>query len=616
MGGAAGDDEQRPYIRNPALVGYVGAALVAARRLAAGWVSGLWRVGVPADMLSYRFLMYSSGRLLRRGAMRVRLSSAFVLLLAPMVCAGSPFAVKSADVRIENGKPVLAVSFSVPEHHHLYADEITVRLGDNTSLEPVNRPEPNQAQDPETKETRKVYDQDVTLAYPLPAVMESTIKVRIGFRGCSDSTCFLPDSTNIVVAIPSAALRSGAETQPHIPPATTSAVLVQAAGGDKDWKKATAGFHIVGTQVGFMSPDEFIGFLERAEKRETTFEDRLAAMFSRKGAWTFLALMLIVLGGLGLNLTPCVLPMIPINIAIIGAGSGETGNRSRARGFALGAVYGVAMAIVYGALGLAAVKTGTRFGTLNSSYIFNAIIAAVFLLLALAMFNVIHLDFSRFQGAVGASRLRGGHFVTAFFMGGVSALLAGSCVAPVVVSVLLISVDLCARHICIGLFLPFLLGLGMGLPWPFLGAGLSFLPRPGRWMEWVKYGFGVFIIGMAIYYGHLAYSIYAGHQPDSRAGTAAAQVESGWVQSLPAGLEAAMREKKPVLIDFWATWCKSCLAMNQATFKNERVKTRLARYIAVKQQAEDLESPATKEMLDHFKVVGLPTYVVLVPVER
>src|SRR5262249_4913844 len=80
-----------------------------------------------------------------------------------------------------------------------------------------------------------------------------------------------------------------------------------------------------------------------------------------------LAILLIVLiGGVALNLTPCVLPMIPINLAIIGAGTqagiGE-GFPSRARGFLLGATYGGAMAFVYGVLGLIVVLTAGTFGT-------------------------------------------------------------------------------------------------------------------------------------------------------------------------------------------------------------------------------------------------------------
>ena len=51
------------------------------------------------------------------------------------------------------------------------------------------------------------------------------------------------------------------------------------------------------------------------------------------------------------------------------------------------------------------------------------------------------------------------------------------------------------------LLLPFLLGLGMALPWPFAGAGLSFLPKPGGWMKWVKYSFGVLILLFAVIAG-------------------------------------------------------------------------------------------------------------------
>ena len=86
-------------------------------------------------------------------------------------------------------------------------------------------------------------------------------------------------------------------------------------------------------------------------------------------------LLLVFLGGLALNLTPCVLPMIPINLAISGAGSAAS---SRLAGFKNGAIYGAGMALAYGLLGLGVVLTGAKFGTINSSVWFNVVIAVVF----------------------------------------------------------------------------------------------------------------------------------------------------------------------------------------------------------------------------------------------
>ena len=82
-------------------------------------------------------------------------------------------------------------------------------------------------------------------------------------------------------------------------------------------------------------------------------------------------------------------------------------------------------------------------------------------------------------------------------MGAVAALLAGACVAPVVIQVVLFSSNLYATGTTIALALPFVLGVGMAMPWPIAGAGLASLPKPGAWMVRVKQAFGVLILGTA-----------------------------------------------------------------------------------------------------------------------
>ena len=370
-----------------------------------------------------------------------------------------------------------------------------------------------------------------------------------------------------------------------------------------------ATYHVGGTVTGYYDAESFIAFLDEAEQGAAE-RDPIREAFETRGIWA--AALLILLGGLLLNLTPCVLPMIPVNLAIIGAGSAAG---SRGRGVLLGSAYGVGIAAVYGALGVAAVLTGARFGTLNAQPLFNMVIAAVFLVLALGMFDVFAIDFSRFQARVGTGGTGRGTILTALFMGGVAALLAGACVAPAVIAVVVLATDLYARGQSAGLLLPFLLGVGMALPWPLAGAGIACLPKPGRWMETVKRGMGVVILLAALYYGWLGASLWREQHKAPVAEQTAVDGEAVhggvWLTSIDEGIAVAQKDGRPVFIDFWATWCKSCLHMDRTTFADPAVQARLGAFVKVKYQAEDPADPATAEVQSRYGVLGLPTYMVL-----
>ena len=364
-------------------------------------------------------------------------------------------------------------------------------------------------------------------------------------------------------------------------------------------------FALLGTTGGYQNSADFLQFIHDAEAGA-----KPRGLFEGRGP---LAILLIVfLGGLALNLTPCVLPMIPINLAIIGAGS-QAG--SRGRGFLLGAAYGAAMALVYGVLGVVVILTAGTFGTINASPWFNLAIAVLFVVLALAMFDVITIDFSSFSSGFRTREAGRGRFMVAFGMGAVAALLAGACVAPVVIQVVLFASERYARGSASALGLPFLLGIGMAVPWPLAGAGIASLPKPGSWMVRVKQVLGVFILATALYYGYEAYGIFANRWVDPRAVSADVQeqLESGWYASLADGLAAANREQKPVFIDLWATWCKNCLTMDKTTLRNPAVVAALAGYVKIKFQAEDVEQQPAKRVMQRFNAVGLPTYAILRP---
>jgi len=536
--------------------------------------------------------------------------SIWVLILSasPWVYAADPFGV---DLSREGNGSNLTVTLriTIPPNHHIYADQVRVESGSGALFSLVGGDQPVTLRDSFSDGARLSYTNNVLLLFRSGTAVASDEALKVSYQGCSEEQCFFPKTR--IFAVSSSSKQSGD---------TLADKSVAKAEGIAGWNQALVGRV---TASGYLNTKEFLSFLNKAEghadiaAKSESITARLKAasllfsanpleFFKIHGVWW--TVMIILAGGLLLNLTPCVLPMIPINLAIIGVGAQ---NGTKAKGFFLGGAYGVGIALVYGVLGVVVVLTGSQFGVLNSMPWFNVVIASVFVLLALAMFDVFSIDMTRFQRAGTGSDGNQGKVVTAMFMGGISALLAGACVAPVVIAVLLLSSNLYAQGASIGLMLPFILGAGMALPWPFAGSGLSFLPKPGAWMTWVKTGFGVLILLFAVYYFSLAYQGWWGKK-------VVAQAESGVYQitgSDPAAWQAVVADSaktgKPVFIDFWATWCKNCEAMELTTFRAQEVKQRLAGYIVVKFQAENLADKGTREFANFFGVKGLPTYVVL-----
>ncbi|NOY74633.1 MAG: DUF255 domain-containing protein [Kiritimatiellaeota bacterium] len=497
------------------------------------------------------------------------------------------------DIHYDSEKRNAVVEARVPAGYYLY--EKSTRITFTAAGKPLKPSKTPVAVDHEDDSgTLKIYSAgDWKWLFPAPSGTECVAKIE--FQGCRDKTadssaiCFMPDTITLRLA-PAKAGEQKQTTHPPSNPTRASSDIF-------------SGFLVEKTGGGFMEPETFLAFLgttatENDARPKTSDDDALN--LDKMGI--FGLVIFILLGGLALNLTPCVLPMMPINLAIIGAGGVGI---SKKTGFIRGGVYGTAIALSYGILGLLAMFAGAKFGSLNSSPWFNLAIAVVFLVLALAMFDIITIDFSRYRTNLDFKKKdEGAPLAAVFAMGVVSALLAGACVAPVVIAALLYSMTEYSEGNTAALLLPFILGVGMALPWPIVGGGLASLPKPGKWMVRVKQAMGVFIIAMSAYYAWLGIAILAA---DNKA-TAADSMER-----LKTALKQSSEENRPVFIDFWATWCKNCSRMEHSTFKNPKVERALRKYIIVKFQAEDPNQPDVKRILDEFKIMGLPGYVILRP---
>ena len=128
-----------------------------------------------------------------------------------------------------------------------------------------------------------------------------------------------------------------------------------------------------------------------------------------------------------------------------------------------------------------------------------------------------------------------------------------------------------------------------------------------------NYIFGIIILIIAIFYIYTGVKIFKSNKPVEAGEYSHETSELPWKHSITEGLLEAKKTGKPVFIDFWATWCKNCLVMDATTFKDEKVIQEFENYILVKYKAENLKVSPTKEILKHFEIIGLPTYIALAP---
>ena len=357
--------------------------------------------------------------------------------------------------------------------------------------------------------------------------------------------------------------------------------------------------------------------------------DRLSKTFATSGLP--LTLLLLFIGGLALNLTPCVLPVVPITLGFFAMQS--DGRRSRR--FALSAMYVLGLVVMYSTLGVMAAIGGKMFGAWLQQPAVLVGFALLMLVLASSMFGAFEIQPPRW--IANRSQGRAG-LLGAATMGLFVGIVAAPCVGPVVISLLTL-VAAIGKPVIGGVMFA---ALAFGLGFPYL-ALLNVLPKPGEWMVQVKKAMGFVLVAMAFYFlrpltgddvfkwGIVlslligAIFLFASRGTAGRtmrlaaasilliAGVAFALPRGGadgvvWDKYESSSISAAASEKKPVVIDFYADWCLPCKELDQNTFSDPRVKAEMNRFTRLK--ADLTLANATSDQLSRqYSIVGVPTIV-------
>lgn len=364
------------------------------------------------------------------------------------------------------------------------------------------------------------------------------------------------------------------------------------------------------------------------------------------------------------SLTPCVYPMVPITVSIFGA----TETKSRLRGAALSGTFVLGIAALFTPMGVVSALSGKLMGSALSNPWVSVGLAVLFLALAASMFGAFELalpaSLTNKLSTVGGVGFKG-----AFVMGLVMGLIAAPCTGPFLTG--MVTVIATTKNVALGSAALFSFALGLGVIFFIAGAFAVNLPKGGAWMMGIKWISGVGLAYMAFSYlrdkfevvrdlvAHPSYAfgaIAAGvllvgvilgviHMMAERRKSPIAHLskpmklasilpavagaamlftwlglnhsvdpnapEITWLTNEEEALDRASAEGKPVLIDFGAEWCAACKKLEHQTFPDPNVRSEAQRFIALRVDATDDEDESVNRLKDKYKVVGLPTVIML-----
>lgn len=529
----------------------------------------------------------------------VSLSSLAATRQAPI----SPDQAFALSTNVVNANQV-DMQWKIAPGHFLYLNKIKITAQDNAAIEPKFPAAQHKVLHDKAFD---IYTDNLTVPVTIKSANQQKVQLSVEYQGCSMAgVCYPPVHKNIALDLPAPVAESSASLHSLLTNQNGVQALLQSQ-------------HI--------------------------------------------AVLLLIFAGLGLFLafTPCVLPMIPILTSIIVGQKGV----STQKAFALSLIYVVGSALTYALAGVAAASMGHSLQVwFEKPWIIFAA-SGLFVLLSLSLFGYYELRLpNSIQNRLSnmTNKQQGGTYAGVFFMGVMSALIVSPCVTAPLVGVLMYIAQTGDR--LLGGSALFAMGLGMGAPLLLIGMSAGkWLPKSGAWMEAVKNIFGMLMLAMAVWMLSRAVSqpvvsilwsllligvaVYFSVQLPKLIGRRLFNRTVGFligcsgmmlmfttvsspdlinqlmhnesvkaaspsfvlihnIADLNKQLADAQATHHPVILDFYADWCESCVSMDHHVFSMPDVRSKLNNYVLLRADLTD-NSDTINELLKQYGVVAPPT---------
>lgn len=507
------------------------------------------------------------------------------------------------------------INSNQPKEDYLIPSQVNIQIPEGFRLEKTNYPLAEEIKLGFSDTPLSAWQGEVLIGSLLSvdkSISEGSYKLIINFdyQACNDMTCLPPSSVTDTLIIQ-----------------VFNSQSVSSEINQDEFKKIDLSYADLSSKINKASESD----------------NSISNMLENNGL--FLGLLFVFIGGLALNLTPCVYPLIPITIGFFGGQSeGKT-----IRLFGMGLLFVVGMAVTYSVIGVVTALSGAVFGSLLQNPIVIIIIALIFLILSLSMFGLYEFQLPN-SWVAKAGGAKGG-FYGAFFMGLTMGIVAAPCIGPFVLG--LVTYVAAKADPYLGFLMFFVLALGLGFPYLLLAifsGKIKKLPRAGEWMDGVKHIFGFILIGMALYFivpllpksfsGFVlpvfmiitaVYLLVFDKLGNSVKGfknfkivfsvllialavynlLPSANTNSiDWQEYSESKLSGSIGET-PVIIDFYADWCIPCKELDAITFSDDKVIEESRKFITLKADMTKSLAPEVESLRNKFKIVGVPTVLIL-----